>query len=126
MTMKKPHTVLPYQCVPNDIEWIKEAVKNVEECIENFVQEFLEHPYLHRVEHSLHVRLYSMLKGRPWLKRNYQLAEREMSTQLIHKEWPERSPRHENGNRRGNFDLAVLAPSQIKGCALDDFTSGRL
>ena len=47
-------------------------------------------------------------------------------TQPIHKEWPEYIARPEKGNRRGNFDLSVLAPERLKSCSFSDFRVGRV
>jgi hypothetical protein len=49
-----------------------------------------------------------------------------MLTQPIHKEWPEVIPRPEKNGRRGNFDLAILSPHQLRVCTLRDFSSGRI
>jgi hypothetical protein len=50
----------------------------------------------------------------------------QSKSQLIHKEWPEYIPRPEKGTRRGNFDLCILAPEQIKSCSFKDFREGRI
>ena len=47
-------------------------------------------------------------------------------TQPIHKEWPEYLARPEKGNRRGNFDLSVLAPERLKSCSFLEFREGRV
>ena len=51
-------------------------------------------------------------------------------TQLIHKEWPEARPRKKPDltadRRRGSFDLVVLAPSQLRRTALEQFRVGRI
>jgi hypothetical protein len=42
-------------------------------------------------------------------------------TSAIHKEWPETKPRPSKGNRRGNFDLAILSPKTINSDPIDIF-----
>lgn len=118
----------------HDHEWIERARKVIETCINEFVQEFIEHPYLHRVEHSLHMRLYSILRSQPLFDKHYPMANGEIFTQPIHKEWPETYPRENNtkrkddnkNTRRGNFDLVILSPVQIKKCPPALFDEGRL
>ena len=96
-----------------------------EVCIDELVLEFLGLPYLHRVEHSIHTRLYSILRNQPHFDRHFPLAKGGMLTQPIHKEWPETIPCPEKANRRGNFDLAILSPGQLRTCTLDSFSNGR-
>jgi hypothetical protein len=47
-------------------------------------------------------------------------------SQSVHKEWPEFLARPENRGRRGNFDLAVLAPHLLEACSFVDFRQGRI
>jgi len=108
-----------------DKEWIEEAKQVTEFCINRLVEEFVEFPYLHRVEHSIHARLFELLRSQPPLDRFYPLCGGVLS-QPVHKEWPEAKPRPEKGNRRGNFDIAVLYPSQLRSCKPEDFSTGRL
>jgi hypothetical protein len=42
-------------------------------------------------------------------------------TSTIHKEWPETKRRPSKGNRRGNFDLAILSPKTIESDPIDIF-----
>ena len=109
-----------------DAKWIERAMKIVEICINELILEFIDLPYLHRVEHSIHTRLYSILRNQPHFDRHFLLGEGQMLTQPIHKEWPETIPRPEKGNRRGSFDLAILSPGQMKTCTLKNFSDGRL
>lgn len=109
-----------------DVVWVERAMRITEVCIDELVREFLEIPYLHRVEHSTHTRLYSILSTQPHLSRHFPLADGETMTQPIHKEWPEPIPREEKGNRRGNIDLAILPPGRLRNCNLKDFSNGRL
>ncbi len=110
----------------DDAVWVKRAMRMTEMCIDELVREFLEVPYLHRVEHSIHTRLYSILSTQPHFARHLPLAEGGMVTQPIHKEWPECIPRPEKNNRRGNFDLAILSPKRLRNCTLRDFSEGRV
>ncbi len=104
--------------------WMQEAKWLVEHTLEQLAHEVMEFPYLHRCEHSLHARLFAMLSAQPHFSRLFPLANTGTFTQTIHKEWPETKP--EQGHRRGNFDLAVLAPAQLTGARLDDFLHGRI
>lgn len=109
---------------PEEAEWVEHAVRLTEMCINELLWEFLEIPYLHRVEHSLHVRLYELLRTQPFLNRHFPIKG-GMLTQPIHKEWPETVPRPEKNNRRGNFDLAVLSPAQLQAIEAREFSEGR-
>ena len=110
---------------PADSAWIERAMRITQVCIDQLVLEFLDLPYLHRVEHSIHTRLYSILRNQPHFDRHFPLAVGGMLTQSIHKEWPETIPRPEKANRSGNFDLAILSPGQLRTCTLDSFSNGR-
>jgi hypothetical protein len=105
--------------VVQDTAWLAAAVNVVEQAIDAFVDEFMEFPYLHRREQSLHTQLfYTMMK-------HYKLAERfkmrdGQTIQLIHKEWPETIA--ETGHKKGNFDMVVLSPASIQACpSVNDF-----
>ena len=93
----------------------------LETAINSLVDNFAKEPYLHRVEHSVHCELYSMLNVHRALQGTYKLEDSERSTSLIHKEWPETNARK---GRRGNFDLAILSPLEISKHTLNDFTEG--
>ncbi len=109
---------------PEDARWIADAVRIVEFCIDELVREFVRFPYLHRVEHSVHMRLYELLHSQSHFGRHFLLKGGEL-TQPVHKEWPETTPRPEKGNRRGNFDVAILSPGQLARCTAKDFAAGR-
>jgi hypothetical protein len=88
-------------------------------------------PFIHRVEHSLHVRLVQLLSEWEHLRGWYPIGGSGFKTQLIHKEWPETIPRKKKlelivDRRRGSFDLVVLAPGQLEKAALEQFTVGRI
>jgi hypothetical protein len=104
--------------------WERNATLAVEQSIDQFILEFIDFPYLHRVEHSVHCELFKILTSRKILSRTYLMGR--WATQPIHKEWPEFLPRPEKGNRRGNFDLLVLAPERLKSCSFTDFREGRV
>jgi hypothetical protein len=104
--------------------WEAEAVASVEEAIDQLVTDFCRTPYLHRVEHSIHCELFRLLKAYPLLADTYPLGS--FTSQCVHKEWPETVVRPEKGNRRGNFDMAILAPKVLASATIDEFDTGRL
>ena len=104
--------------------WIEIAVVVVEQAIDQLVQEFLRAPYLHRVEHSLHARLFANLAVHDLFRGEIPLSNAPYVTQPIHKEWPETIP--QENCRRGNFDLAILPPHALNSCSIDDFRAGRI
>jgi len=107
--------------------WLPTAKECVEQAIDALVMEFIEIPYLHRVEHSIHTRLYALLAASRQFSQQHPLGRNLATTQLVHKEWPETIPRETKGNRRGNFDLVVLSPALLATCAgIDLFLEGRL
>lgn len=104
-------------------EWEAAARLQVEEAIDELVIEFIATPYLHRAEHSIHCRLYELLKLKSLFAANAPLSR--WTTQLVHKEWPEFRPRP--GKRgRGNFDLAVLNPECVAHGTLSAFLDGHI
>jgi hypothetical protein len=109
-----------------DDKWIEAAQKLTDLCIDELVNEFVIFPYLHRVEHSIHTRLYELLHNKDHFKGFSPLSEMKQLTQYIHKEWPECKPRPGKNDRRGNFDMAILHPGQICACNPDDFSKGLL
>lgn len=99
----------------------------VEDAIEELVRQYIEHPYAHRVEHSLHAEFYRILTGHPDLSRHHPLGTTGYRTGLVHKEWPETVARPDKAGRRGNFDLVVLAPTQLATVSsIDQFTRGEI
>ena len=82
-------------------------------------------PYLHRVEHSLHLHFYELLVGTKYFAGLYPIGNTGEETQLIHKEWPETRPRPDKGGR-GNFDFAILAPEQLAQARPDQFAGGHI
>ena len=114
---------------PGD-QWVAEAVKAVEASITKLIDEFRVQPFIHRVEHSLHVRLMQLLSEWEHLRGWYPIDGSGFKTQLIHKEWPETRPKKKPelivDRRRGSFDLAVLAPSQLHKATLEQFSVGRI
>jgi len=114
----------PPESLAADDWWIRRAKTIVDQAIDQLVLEFLRAPYLHRVEHSLHARLWAILAAQPHFDRELPLGDSPAITQPIHKEWPEAIP--EEGSRRGSFDLAVLSPALLKTCSIEDFQNGKL
>ena len=100
------------------------------EPVTKLIDEFRVHPFIHRVEHSLHIRLVQLLSEWEHLRGWYPIGDSGFKTQLIHKEWPEARPRKEPDltadRRRGSFDLVILAPSQLQRTALEQFRVGRI
>lgn len=110
---------------PEQDKWLGDAKDIVERVIDHLLTEYLESPYLHRVEHSMHAHLYQMLVAEEVLAERIPIGASLADCQLVHKEWPETIARE--GNRRGNFDLAVLSPALLKGCAsIKTFREGRI
>lgn len=105
-------------------KWEVDARIAVEQSIDQFIIEFLEFPYLHRVEHSMHCELFKILSGRKIFASTFPMGR--WITQPIHKEWPEYLPRPEKGNRRGNFDICVLSPERMKSSSFQEFREGRI
>jgi ADP-ribosylglycohydrolase len=116
----------PVTVVPPSGEWLDNAVRVVETAIDSLVWEFVEHPYLHRVEHSLHARLFGILAAHPLLSHLLPIGTSGRFTQPVHKEWPETIPREEKDGRRGNFDLAVLSRQQLSQATVEDFRAGTI
>ena len=71
---------VPIRPRETDDEWIERASQITELCINELVQEFIEMPYLHRFEHSMHARLYSLLRDQPLFDRHFPLARGAAST----------------------------------------------
>ena len=112
---------------PNvDDQWVAHAVDAVETAITKLVDQFLKHPFTHRVEHSLHVQLYQLLSESHQLSGMHPIGNTGFKTQLIHKEWPETKPRP-GKNGRGSFDLAILSPHQLANVQnIEQFIHGRI
>ena len=110
---------------PDDDPWLPRAKDLVEGEIDHLVREFLDCPYLHRVEHSIHAQLFHILTSHQELAQRVSLGNDLAKTQLIHKEWPESIARE--GKGRGQFDLAVLSPQLLRGCpSISAFRGGHL
>jgi hypothetical protein len=108
-----------------DETWLRSAVEMVEQAVDLLVDDFAKHPYRHRVEHSLHLQLYRTLAAHQELDVLEPVGESSTRAGLIHKEWPETVPASD-ADRRGLFDLAVLAPSQLAQATVDQFRQGRI
>ena len=117
-------STLPAPIVDAASAWEQSAKLAVEKSIDQLVLEFVEFPYLHRVEHSIHCELFRILTAHKIFSRTYPMG-RWMS-QSVHKEWPEFLARPENGARRGNFDIAVLSPDRVRTSSFADFRQGRI
>ena len=109
--------------------WVSDAVPLVEDAISSLVDTFVSAPYLHRVEHSFHAELISELRKHDELRACVEIGASGFTTQLIHKEWPEtvvRGGRGKTVERRGLFDIVVLAPAQFEKVTLEQFLQGRI
>ena len=105
--------------------WVYEAIPKSEEIINNFLKNFMEFPYLHRVEHSIHCDLYNLFSKDEFFNKSVKLSD-GTETQILHKEWPEYRPREDKNNRRGNFDFVILSPESVKSKNVNDFVIGKI
>lgn len=107
-------------------EWLRHATAAVERALRSLVDDFRSAPHLHRVEHSLHAELFSLLRRERELAGVHPLLDGGR-TQLVHKEWPETYVRHSAGkDSRGLFDLVVLDPEQLARASAAQFLDGRI
>jgi len=119
----------PLVRAPINDAWVSDAVPLVEDAIGSLVDRFVKAPYLHRVEHSFHAELISELRRHDQLRACVEIGASGLTTQLIHKEWPETVVRVGRGRtveRRGLFDIVVLAPAQFEKVTLEQFLQGRI
>jgi hypothetical protein len=119
----------PLVSAPINDAWVKHAVPLVEVAIGSLVDTFVKAPYLHRVEHSFLAELISELRRHDKLRACVEIGASGRTTQLIHKEWPETVVRGDRGKtveRRGLFDIVVLAPAQFEKVTLEQFLQGRI
>jgi hypothetical protein len=113
------YRLLNRKILPRDEGWADSVVSKVDSAVNSLVDDFLKHPYRHRVEHSLHCELY--MKLTQFDEFNQLLDFGSFQTSTIHKEWPETIRRPSKGNRRGNFDLAIISPKTINSDPIDIF-----
>ena len=121
--------LFPLVKAPINDAWVSDAVPLVETAIGSLVDRFVSAPYLHRVEHSFHAELISELRRHDKLRACVEIGASGLTTQLIHKEWPETVVRGDRGKtveRRGLFDIVVLAPAQFDEVTLEQFLQGRI
>ena len=98
----------------SDLIKIKEEV---DDAIDTFIDEFIDFPYLHRAEHSIHTQLFHIMMNTKYnfLSKKFPMANGKTETLLVHKEWPWPII---NNSRRTTFDFAVLTPDYLKNeCA---------
>jgi hypothetical protein len=125
----KTDALSPLVRAPINDAWVSDAVPLVEAAIGSLVDAFVSAPYLHRVEHSFHAELISELRKHDELRACVEIGASGFTTQLIHKEWPEtvvRGGRGKTVERRGLFDIVVLAPAQFEKVTLEQFLQGRI
>ncbi|HEU6439536.1 MAG TPA: hypothetical protein VFC12_03765 [Terriglobales bacterium] len=108
----------------SDDAWLQEAIAGVERAITQVVRDFMKDPLMHRVEHSIHARLWSLLTAQSIFKNPVAIGSTGMRTQLVHKEWPETLA--EVAHHRGLFDLAILSPQQLVAASRKQFRQGRI
>lgn len=92
-----------------DKAWGQQIRGEIDKAVEQLVASFLQNPYRHRVEHSLHCELFDLLDSVLAIGNGRIAIQGDHQTGLVHKEWPEAAVR-EDQTGRGNFDLAVLSP----------------
>jgi hypothetical protein len=125
----KTRGLSPLVSAPTNDAWVSDAVPLVEDAIGSLVDTFVRAPYLHRVEHSFHAELISELRKHEKLCACVEIGTSGLTTQLIHKEWPETVVRVDRGKaveRRGLFDIVLLAPAQFEKVTLEQFLQGRI
>jgi hypothetical protein len=115
----KKYRLLNREILTMDERWADSIVSKVDLAVNSLVDDFIKHPYRHRVEHSLHCELYMKLAKFDEFNRLLDFGSFKTST--VHKEWPETILRPSKGNRRGNFDLAILSPKTIDSDPIDIF-----
>ncbi|MBN1173561.1 MAG: hypothetical protein JXA67_15430 [Micromonosporaceae bacterium] len=121
-----PRTIPAVPAPAEGDPWLENATRVVEVAIDSLLWEFVEHPYLHRVEHSLHTRLFGILAAHPVFAHLLPIGTTGRCTQPVHKEWPETIAREEKDGRRGLFDLAILGREQLSSATLEQFCAGRI
>jgi hypothetical protein len=108
--------------------WLDTARAAVERSIRQLATEFLDHPFTHRREHSLHVDLYQSLINQPELRGFYPIGSTREQTRLVHKEWPTTVPAslRNSTKRLQSYDLAVLSPVDLAALpSVSAFLSGK-
>src|SRR5262249_17305791 len=73
---------------PSDPWWLT-TTSIIEHEIDGLIVGFMRDPFLHRVEHSVHVQLYAAFAAHPELAQHHRIGSTGRMTQLVHKEWPE-------------------------------------
>jgi len=108
------------------VEELKDAVRFGAEGIGLYRSEFLyisKSPELPTEEE--HLQLYRALADHRQFDVLAPVGTSSLHAGLIHKEWPETLPGRD-ADRRGLFDLPVLAPSQLAQASIDQFRQGRI
>lgn len=112
----------PSKYNPDNDTWLPRAIKRIELIINQVIEDFIKSPYLHRCEHSFHAYFWEKLKNDTELYSCIKIEGED--TQNIHKEWPETRRRTK---KRGNFDIDILSPEQLKSCpSIKDYLEGNL
>jgi hypothetical protein len=119
-----------------DFTWAWLEVKNmtqaqVNTAVNAFIQNFIDNPYLHRTEHSLHIALFEELFQQ--FPQTFEFYKDDKNNQIyntnfVHKEFPGRK-KDEKGNQselvdRTQIDIVVLKKQQA--ASIDNFLDGNL
>ena len=84
-------------------------VNRLDEQVDAFLDDFIANPYAHRVEHSIHIDLFSRIATHEEVVAQRVEIQNGHMSQLVHKERPEPS-RIGKSTRRGSHDIALLPP----------------
>ena len=108
-----------------DLDWGKTIKPEIDAAINRLLDRFVQSPFRHRCEHSLHCDLMDELQKSSDLASATIPLEDGFSTQLIHKEWPEPTSREHKG-KCGNIDVSVLTPlcDPLNTLSLKSFRAG--
>ncbi|ACF14276.1 hypothetical protein Ctha_1819 [Chloroherpeton thalassium ATCC 35110] len=123
ISMVKPNVFR--SIIPHDPLWTQNIIPDVEKAINKVLYTFLELPYLHRVEHSLHGELYDYLMDCQLLHQFIDLGC--CTTGVVHQNWPELTMRP-GKSVKGYFDVAILRPPKKaeQPISLRQFREGQL
>jgi hypothetical protein len=110
----------------NHDDWCPTAVEAVEKSITQLFEEFIQHPFTHRREHSLHVDLYHHLLAQQPLSKRYRIGATAFETRLVHKEWPTTTKIALTGKAptRQSYDIGILSPAALIDISTEDFARG--
>lgn len=104
--------------------WFESILPRFESAIDSLVNDFLQYPFRHRKEHSLHCELYHILAAELESKCIWNYGY--FKAGIIQKEWPETV--HAPNTIRGNFDISIIGPQEENGrkITINEFKEGLL